>query len=350
MQLLSKGVPGKDSNQIASQLDYYGAHLEMNAGFDYASLSLYVLRKNVKHLLPLLLAIVHTPAFPEKELENYRQITIENLKVNLEKNSFIAANAIRQKIFGSHPYGRSFLPEEAAGIRREDIQLFFERHVKPAKIFMVGTVENDDLEFLINQLASTDSLGAENNIAFEHRPATSDTVPGPNKIQASLKLGRKTISRMHPDVAALQLTNHLLGGFFGSRLMKNIREEKGLTYGIHSSIQNLKHASMLIISSDLNADKLDMALAEIKREIQELPTVSPTELEITKNHLIGSIQNDITTVFAAGEKIKTIILSNLPADYYQSLILNIDRVQPEDLERICAEHVGVDEFSVVAVR
>jgi zinc protease len=350
LQLLSKGVPGKDANQIANQLDYYGAHLEVNAGFDYASLSLYVLRKNVKHLLPLLLSIVQTPMFPEKELTNYREITIENLKVQLEKNSFIASNLIRKKIFGTHPYGGSFLPEDAARIKREDVQLFFESHVMPSKIFIVGRVESDDLHFLINQVEPISSFNAKNNIEFEQCPATTDTVPGPNKIQASLKLGRKTISRLHPDVAALQLTNHLLGGFFGSRLMKNIREEKGLTYGIHSSIQNLKLASMLIISSDLNADKLDTALAETKREIQELPKVSLGELEITKNHLIGSIQNDITTVFAAGEKIKTIILANLPMDYYQNLILNIDQVEPEDLGRICAQHFGVEGFSGVAVR
>jgi zinc protease len=348
--MLDKGLPGKDANQIANVLDYYGAHLEVNAGYDFTSVSLYALRKNLKKLLPLLLSIFSEPLFPEKELDNYRKIFIENLKVNQEKNAFLAANRIRKNIFGSHPYGSNIEIADAEAIAIPLLKSFFQKNFNPFKVFIIGTIEEDDLQFLSRNINFRDTDHSPSVIPLAMIPSKVEKLDGPNKVQASIKMGRRTIPRLHPDVAGLQLANHLLGGFFGSRLMKNIREEKGLTYGIHSSVQNLSHATSLNISADVNADKLDMALEEIQKELELLATLSDSELEIAKNHLIGSFQNDITTIFAAGEKIKTIILSNLPADYYQGLINSISAIQVEDIRQVSKKHLSVDGFSTVVVR
>jgi len=350
VHMLDKGVAGKDANQIANLLDYYGAHLEVQAGFDFSSVSLYTLRKNVKKLLPLLLSIISAPEFPEKELTNYRKIFIENLKVNLEKNSFIASNVIRKNIFGIHPYGSSIQVDDAEQIDVADLRLFFKGHFQPFKVFVVGTLEKDDLQYLTKNIEGTPKTEARENRPLNNQSPSKEIFQGPNKIQASLKLGRTTIPRNHPDIPGVQLVNHLLGGFFGSRLMKNIREEKGLTYGIHSSVHNMQDAASLTISADVNADKLEIALDEIQKELRQLYSVTESELEIAKNHLIGSFQNDITTVFAAGERIKTIILSNLQPDYYQNLINRISEIQTDTLKMISGKYFDPEAFSVVVVK
>ena len=349
-QLLDKGIPGKNANQIANFLDYYGAHVEISTGFDFASIALYTLRKNVKFLLPLLISIISKPKFPEKELSSHQKIFAENLKVNLEKNSFIASNLIRKNIFKNHPYGKSIQLNDIGKIEVAHIKSFFNQYFQPYKIFIIGRIEDSDLGFLLKNVEPISKNVRNNNFAFHSPSPFKEIQKGPNQIQTSIKLGKRTIHRTHPDASGLFIANHILGGYFGSRLMKNIREEKGLTYGIHSSVQNLLQTTSLTITADVNSEKLEIAMAEIQKEIQSLPKIEERELEITKNHLIGNFQNDVTNIFAVGEKIKTIVLSNLSFDYYQKLINEINQIDLNAVSQICSKHFNVEEFYGVIVK
>ena len=349
-KMLNKGVVGKDANQIANTLDYFGAQMSSDASFDFTMVTLYALRKNLNKLLPLFLSIIKEPTFPEEELNNYRKIFIENLKISLEKNDYVGSCWIGQKIFANHPYGNTVQIEDAAKINVPLLTSFYTKHLHPFKIFITGAIEPSDLEFLLENTAFEGDTKAERNFTLEPESPITQAIDGPNKVQASIKMARRTIPRSHPDVPGLQLANHLLGGFFGSRLMKNIREEKGLTYGIHSYLQNYSRASILNISADVNAEKSQIALEEIAKEIGRLPDVSEGELEIAKNHFIGSFQNEITTVFEAAQKIKTLILHGLPLDYYQNFIHRVSMIKPSDIEGITQQYLRSDGFSTVVVK
>lgn len=348
-QLLSKGVPGKDANEIASQIDYYGAHLNLSTGADFSTITLFALKKNIKHLLPLLFSIVREPTFPETELIKFRQIFSENLKVNLEKNAFIAHNQIGKIIFGNHPYGNSISSEDVNQIDISLLNSFFKSHFHPYKIFIVGTLEKEDFKFLLTNVPNSIPQ-SKRQISVTPQKASQETIVGPNKIQASIKLGTQTISRTHQDAVHLKLINHLLGGFFGSRLMKNIREEKGLSYGIHSSIHNMLGASSLVISAEVNSENAEIALSEIKKELTLIQNISETELAVAMNHLIGSIQNDITSIFSASDRIKTLILSNLPKEYYQNLFQQLASTTSEDIKSASALYFNPENFSYVMVK
>lgn len=350
-QLIDKGVPGKNAGQIAALFDYYGAHIESQAGFDFTSVSLYCLKKDVRHLLPLFIELLTEATFPEEELETYRRIFVENLKINLKKNSFLASNEIRKSLFGNHPYGLSVSVSDAEKIDNQMLKSFFDTHFSPFKIFVVGTIEEKDFDLLKR---------------FEYRGPLSSSAPpfittsssvnhldidGPNKTQASIRLGISTITRKHSDIGALTLTNHILGGFFGSRLMKNIREEKGLTYGIHSGIQHLNQASWLTISADVNADRVEEAIVEIKKELDLLSIFNDSaELELCKNHLIGSIQNDTATIFSVGERLKTMSLNELEQTYYNNLILSIDSATVNDIQRISSRYLSTQKIITIEVK
>lgn len=350
-QLLDKGTPGKSASQIAAALDYYGAHLESNAGFDFISVSLYCLKKDAKQLLPLFLSLLTDALFPEDELETYRRIFIENLKVNQQKNSYQATNEMRNSLFANHPYGTQILEPDAQKINVAQLRTFFTEHFAPHKIFVVGSLAPDDLKLLqdYTYLSHPDSL-KHLSPSFATNSIRKD-IDGPNKTQASLRIGRITINRKHHDIAGLTLTNHMLGGFFGSRLMKNIREEKGLTYGIYSGIQHLNQASWLTVSADVNADKVEEAIAEIKKEMDSLSGFNDSdELNLCKNHLIGSLQNDTATIFSVGERIKTISLNELPSDYYNKLIADINSITVSDVQRISSLYLSSQDMAIVVVK
>jgi zinc protease len=349
-QLLDKGVSGKNANEIANVLDYYGAHLESNAGFDFVSVALYCLKKDVKYLLPLFLQLLTEATLPEDELETYRAIFIENLKVSLQKNSFLASNEIRKTLWGNHPYGLSVTEKDAIEINVEQLKIYFKNFFSPHKVFIVGDIELSDLKILTDYPYKAQAKNILSTPPEIHNAGRHD-ISGPNHAQASIRFGRVAIDRKHADIAGLTLINHILGGFFGSRLMKNIREEKGLTYGIHSGIQHLGQTSWLTISADVNAEKVDEAIFEIQKELAALSDFNDLEdLTLSKNHLIGSFQNDNSTIFSVADRIKNIRLNDLDQNYYQQLINTIDSIQPADVQSLSSQFLNPESFSIVAVK
>jgi len=164
-------------------------------------------------------------------------------------------------------------------------------------------------------------------------------------------MGRRGVLRSHPDYVAVLFVSHILGGYFGSRLMKNIREEKGLTYGISASIHALKNDSFLVTGADVNKENVELTFREIRKELKKLrtTTISAGELETTRNHFIGSLQSEITTPFAHAEKIKTITLYNLRKDHYQAMITKIDSITPSEIAAIAERYFHEDSYYEVAV-
>ncbi len=156
---------------------------------------------------------------------------------------------------------------------------------------------------------------------------------------------------MHPDYPAILLLSHILGGFFGSRLMKNIREEKGLTYGIYASLHTQKHRRYMVIGADVNKENLELTFDEIRKELKRLriEKIEAEELDVARNHFIGSLQSEMTTPFAHADKIKTSLIFNLPDDYYQKLILRLDALSADELMETGGKYFNEETFHEVAV-
>lgn len=352
-QLLQKGTTTKSSFQISSELDQYGVHLEVSPGYDFTSITLYGLTKNLDRFFPLIYELITQPTFPEVELQQAKDIYIQGLKINLEKTSYLASRQLRQTLFGGdHPYGRDADVEDISKIQREQVAAFHQAHFKDLEIICSGVVTDP----LIQKLKTTFGefvFSKTTNQIIERKDANrvSSFVEKENAVQSSIRLGKKIISRTHTDYPVLLLLNHILGGYFGSRLMKNIREEKGLTYGIYSSITALKHDSFLSIGADVDKENRELTIEEIKNELKKLQTqlIRKDELETSKNHFIGSLQAEITTPFAHADKIKNILLYSLPDDFYQSLLNKIDSLTENDLLETAKKYFDEDSFSVVAV-
>jgi zinc protease len=350
--LLSKGTTTQNSFEIAQIFDRYGAHLEVQPGLDFVMISLYGLNRFLTPVLDLLLEMITQPSFPAKEIEQHKNIFLQTLKINEEKTSFLASKAFRKKLFGdAHPYGVELEENDINALQQEQIITHFNQYYQDVTLFVSGKIDNDfkkQIERQFSQL-NVSRVREATRPAFAQE-AFHDRITKEGSVQASIRMGKRSIMRTHPDYAEVIFVSHILGGYFGSRLMKNIREEKGLTYGIYASLHPLQRDGYVLIGADVNNENIDLTLNEIRKELKRLRTekVSSEELDTAKNHFIGSLQSEITTPFAHADKIRTIFISNLQQDFYHQMILKINSMSAEQIISVSEKHLHEDSFSHVA--
>ena len=348
--MIEKGTTRLDSSELAEAFDRLGAHIEISAGYDHTSVSVYALLKNWKEAIKLLAEMVINPAFEQEELDLMREIFLQNLKVNKEKTSFVAGQLIRRNIFGSHPYGTSLEEKDVLSVTTKDLVAFHESTFKPSSIFITAptSVSKDEVASLLTSLTfSADDSKDDRAIT----PGKKNEHIEKEGVQTSIRMGRQSLHRTHADYPDLLLFTHILGGYFGSRLMKNIREEKGLTYGIYASINPFKHDSFFVIGADVNKENKELALQEIAKEIKTMRTqaVDAEELEIAKNHFLGSLQSEVANPFSVTDKIKNIHVNELPSDYYPKLFKRIDSLSAEDLMKVGEKWLNEETMFVATV-
>jgi zinc protease len=351
--LLNKGSKTKSSFEIAQIFDQYGAHLEIQPGLDFISVALYGLTKYLTPALDLLIEILTVPEFPAKEVDQHKSIFIQNLKVNEEKTSYLASKGFRKRLFGdTHPYGTELEEGSVNKITRDVIRSHFSNFFQSFSVFVSGKVDDISEATIANKFAiiSTGTQHAR-SVDIKPQPAFHTHIEKEGSVQCSIRAGKRSLMRSHPDYAQAIFVSHILGGYFGSRLMKNIREEKGLTYGIYASIHPLFNDSYFVIGADVNRENLSLTMDEIRKELKILRTerITDDELDTAKNHFIGSLQSEITTSFAHADKIKTIFLNKLPQNFYQQLIHTIDAITAEEIIRISETHFHEDSCSEVSV-
>ena len=351
--LLMKGSTNKNSFEIAQVFDFYGAHVEINPGLDVVSVALYSLTKNLKPVLALLFEIITEPDFPDRELDQSKAIFLQNLKVNKEKTSFQAGKYFRKLLFGEvHPYGKELDEKEVENLNREALKEHYQNFFRDLFIVVSGRIETSNVELINSTFAGLECKRSE---GIKLHPPKDEPArrlyDKEGSLQASVRVGKRFIGRSHSDYFDVLLLNHLLGGYFGSRLMKNIREEKGLTYGIYASIHTLMRDSYLVIGADVNKENLGLTFDEIRFELRRLSgePVPADELQTARNHFIGSLQGEITTPFSHADKLKNILLYDLSPDYYTRLIQRIDTISAEDLMEAAEKYYSEESFYEVAV-
>ena len=351
--MLEKGTSNKSAQDIADTLDLYGASLEVSPGFDFVSVSLYALKSKLADVFPLFLEILTDPVFPESEWILAKDIFLQNLKISLEKTSYRAGNIFRGHLYGgAHPYGSTIGEQAVNAIASSDFSTFFRTHYKVHSIYWVGNLTDTECNMLAQGFS-----GLPGGTSFPVHPKDEQTgkikehIIKEGSLQSSIRIGCRTISKGHADYFDLLLFNHVLGGFFGSRLMKNIREEKGLTYGIYSSLNTFINDAAWIIGAEVNQSNLQLAIDEIHVELNHLQNipVSPEELMLARNHFIGSLQTDMANLFSVIDKVRNIHIYQLPQSYYQDLIHRLDLVTPSDLIRIANTYLKESDVVEVSV-
>jgi len=352
-QMLLEGTADRPSRELAEIFEYHGAHVHVNSGIDYNILTIYVIRTKWKEIIGIIKECILRSIFPEKELSILKDIQRQQLRIDNERNSFVAGKEIRRLLYGSnHPYGRSLEYDDFDELKQEHINQYYRKTLLHGiEIIISGQISKDLIDVLevFNELPKVDPLETpHNNIGsgdVELRIHKKDS------LQSSLRMGSRKISKSHPDFPALIVLNELFGGFFGSRLMKNIREEKGYTYGIHSSIVSYIHDSYLVIGADVKKEFVDDTIDQIYHEVNRLrdERVEDKELTTVKNYLLGNFLSSMETSFALADKFKNIYFFGQDYSFYDKYIEKINTITPIEIQELANRYLDKSGFQLVVV-
>lgn len=353
--LLTEGTSNRTNAQIAEEIDFYGAFLQVEYGQDHSQITLYTLNKHLAATLPVVKDVLMCSVFPEKELQTYIRNQQQKLSVHLQKNDVLARRSFNKALYNGTIYGFTPEAEDFVQLKQEDLHLHFLQQYQPANCTLIvsGKVDKSVLSLISDTFSDW-----QNRITADFMQPDIPVVKGDllfteraDSLQSAIRLGISTINRNHPDFPGMQVLNTVLGGYFGSRLMANIREDKGYTYGIGSGLASHKKSGTFFIASEVGADVCRAAVAEIEKEINLLKTalIPDEELSLVRNYMMGSLLGSLENVFSHADKFKNIYFSNLDYAYYERYAQTVRQISAEQLKALANQYFDFERFIKVIV-
>ena len=356
-QMLKEGTHSRNSAQIADEVDFYGAYLMPEYSFDHSALSLYSLNKHLHQLLPLVHDILNNSSFPQEELDTYIRNHKQTLQISLQKNEYLARRSFFAQLFGGTRYGA--LPSEASydALNREELVYLYQQQINPANCTLIlsGNITSEVLQqvrqLFENQWEAKPPVTATIDPTFAPFEASSLIEERSDSLQSAIRMGMPSINRTHPDFPGVQFVNTLFGGYFGSRLMRNIREEKGYTYGIGSAFASLQHSGFFTLSTEVGVDKTQDTLQEIEKEFKILrETSAPVqEIELVKQYILGSVLGSVESIFSHADKYKAVYFHDMDLSYYQYYDQVVRSMNAAEVQRLAQQYFDYDQLFKVVV-
>ena len=354
--LLKNGTSKKSAFQLNQHFEYYGSYLNRNCYNETATISLHCLSKHLEVLLPVVKEMLIDSVFPDEEISIYKQNMKQRLNVNLKKSDFVAGRLIDAYLYGEeHPYGRYTRFEDFDKVNREEVQSFYKQYYQSGKfILFVGGKVPSNLFALLNQHFGDLNHEPVNVVKLPSLPASEKkyrVTNDPQGVQGAIRMGIQFPNRHHADFIKAQVLNNVFGGFFGSRLMSNIREEKGYTYGIYSYLENHIQQSTWIVSTEAGRDVCEATIVEVYKEMDRLrdKPVGNEELLLVRNYMMGSILGDLDGPFHIINRWKNIILNDLDEDYFYQQIETIRKVSSKELQDLANKYLIAENFYELVV-
>lgn len=352
-EMLLEGTRFSKSQQIAEKLDFFGAFIHPQPTKDFANISLYTLKKHLPETIKILEEVVKFPTFPEDEVSTFLNKRKQRFKIELDKVSNIARREFNQQIFGAkHPYGIKAQIEDYENITQQDLIKFHQKYYNSdnCKVMISGKVDDAELS-IINQYFGNGQWNQKSEKTSSHykMPGVVDRISvtkKENATQSAIRLGKVTINRDHKDYHSLNFVNTLLGGYFGSRLMKSIREEKGYTYGINSVLVSLKNEGYFVILSEVGANVAKKAIEDILAEVKKLreEPVGKDELELVRNYMLGDLMRSFDGAFEIASSFKHITELGLNLDFYETAIETIQSITADEVQEVANKYLHEDTF------
>ena len=357
--LLKNGTSKKKAFEINEHFEYYGSFLNRACYNETATLSLHCLNKHIGELLPIMEELITDSVFPEEELAIFKQNQKQRLSVNLKKSEFVAGRLIDSYLYGEkHPYGKFSSPAEYDALNREELHAYFDKFYRHGNciIFTAGKLP-EGLFDLLNKTFGLLPLGNKfqapvHDISSTKKPGEKFRITNdPNGVQGSIRIGRSFPNRHHPDFQKVMVLNNILGGYFGSRLMSNVREDKGYTYGIYSYLQDHIQQSGWLVSTEAGKDVCEAAITEIYKEMKQLQQepVDKEEMQLVRNYMMGSVLSELDGPFQLISRWKSYILNNLGEKYFYNVLHIIRTITPEEIRELAKKYLNPEEFYELVV-
>ncbi|MEZ5173413.1 MAG: pitrilysin family protein [Bacteroidia bacterium] len=355
VSMLKGGTASHNATQIAEWVDNYGAFLETEPGKDYSSVTLYSLNRFLPQVLPVVRQIINESSYPEDEFDISKSNKTQKFLVGLEKVGFVAGKRFQELLFGEKGYGTPVNTDQYENLNRAEVIEFYRNNIQfqPFELFVSGFISDTVKQLILDEFGRFETRGS----AILHSPGNAPMIGGKhfiekeNAMQSAIRIGRPLFTRNHPDYFGMKVLLTILGGYFGSRLMSNIREDKGYTYGIGAGLAVMKHAGYFYISTEVGADVCSAALDEIYKEINVLhhEAVPAAELDLVKNYMLGSLIKSFEGPFEYMERFKTIHLDGFGEDYYKRYASTIRNIQADELMALASKWLRPEDFTQLVV-
>jgi predicted Zn-dependent peptidase len=352
--LLETGTKSFTANQISDGIDFYGSFIELGVGQDYACVTLYSLNKYLKESLAFIEEILKYPVFPQEELNIHITNKKQKHQINSQKVAVIARRKFSELLFGkTHPYGVDVQDKDFDRINLNEIKEFYNNYYQSQNCTIIASGHlPKDLQATLNKFFGEKEWGSSpHKIVTEKFPLSTTNQPvhffeKEDALQSAIRIGRVLFNKTHPDYFHFQVLNTILGGYFGSRLMANIREDKGYTYGIGSGLMSLVNTGYFFISTEVGSDVTTQALEETYKEIKNLreELVSHEELETVRNYILGQVLRSVDGPFALADKFKAIWEFGLDYSYFDNYFRAIKTVTPQQVRDMANKYLKQEDL------
>lgn len=354
--ILREGSCLHNAKEIAETLDFNGAWLGCDASTHNVTLSLYSLNRNFDKVVPTLAEIIFQPSFPNHEFENIKSLAVNNLHTSRQKVAFLALEKFTQAFFGSQSnLGKPVTEESIRGVTTDELKQFHKNWLTPQnmRVTLSGQIEPHMIDSISNHFGQVSFSGIRKTSAADKPTAVfspgTTIVDKPDALQSAIRVILPTVQRTNPDYIPLRILITALGGYFGSRLMSNIREDKGYTYGISSSLLGYRNHSIISISSQCDTDYTWKVIDEIKIEIEKLQTTEmpSDELKRLKTYMLSELARTLDTPFSIADYYASIHNNHIPDGYFERQVETINSITTSELKTIAQRHLATDNMMVV---
>lgn len=340
-RMLREGTCRLTSAQIAEKLDYYGAWLDLSSSVNYGFITLYSLGKYFPKTVEVVASMVKEPVFPEKELAVIVNVNKQQFQVNAQRVDVMARKRLNRALFGSrHPLGRYAELEDYNRIDREVLQRFYHAyyHSGNCSMYVSGKVTSEVIGCIERHFGESPWGEDSQTATFKDCVPETETVhrlfvEKDDALQSSLKIGGFSLAQRHPDFLKLRVLVTLFGGYFGSRLMSNIREEKGYTYGIAAGLVNYPGIGVLGVSTEAANEYIEPIITEVFKEMDRLRSekVSDKELDMVRNYMLGDMCRSYESAFSLSDAWIFIETTGLDHGFFERSLEAVREVSADEI-------------------
>ncbi len=356
LQSFREGAEGYSSEAIAETFDFYGASFYTPTNLDVSTLTLYGLNQHFDALLPLYKTIVTKPTFPEKEFKEYITERKQRLQVDLSKNDVLAYRKVTENIYGDeHPYGYNSNKELYDQLKVSDVIDHYNRNYKTGNctVIISGKINSKMISQLENEYFPFISIGKSEPFSFKIKPHSEKKqfLEKEKSVQTAIRIGCRLFEKEHPDYCGMYFLNIILGDYFSSRLMMNIREDKGYTYNIYSMLDMMKRDGLFLIATETANEHTQALIKEIEHEFERLKTepIPNEELEMARNFTLGTLLSALDGPFNSSDIIKELYLDHLDENHFNKLVHTIKTITGDELSILARKYLNLSNMSTLTV-
>lgn len=361
-KMLRYGCHGYTAAEFAERIDYYGAVLRSTMLMNRTCISLVTLKKHFAPTVELMHRMLATPAYNEEHLRIRCDADKAQLRVNLQKGSFVAMRTLRQNIYGNHhPCGTLVAPDDYDTLTSQHLRDYYDRYLSkgPCKLYLSGDVDDSTLAVLEAHFSDDGR-----RLVVDGRRMMDDGLPQPSTIppqlstqilsgavQDSIRIGCPMMDIGHPDYAPMRVLATVLGGYFGSRLMQNVREEKGYTYDIGAHFFATIPQTLFCIYCEAQAGKAREVIDEACKEMHRLQTelIPADELRMVRNYMTGNLCRNYETAFDLIDAYLFEERLGLPPTHFDHMFDAVQNTSPQRLRQLARQYLRPEMMHAVVV-